>query len=76
LATTVSGFAEFERRLTKARTIEGIKRAKAGGVHIGRPRRHTAGQREEALRRREAGETLREIAATCGCSYMTISRLR
>jgi len=34
--TVLAGLAEFERELIKARTSEGRKRAKAGGVHLGR----------------------------------------
>jgi DNA invertase Pin-like site-specific DNA recombinase len=33
----LGGLAEFERELIKARTGEGRARAKAAGVHMGRP---------------------------------------
>ena len=42
--------AEFERDLIRARTGEGRERAKARGVHMGRPPALTRHQREEALR--------------------------
>ena len=37
LLTMLAGIAEFERELIKARTGEGRARAKARGVHMGRP---------------------------------------
>lgn len=75
VATVLGGLAEFERQLFRVKTTEGIERAKAAGSQLGRPPKLTKLQRRQALRRREAGDTLRDIAATYGCSYMTISRL-
>src|SRR5579871_1319082 len=37
MLTVLGGLAEFERELIKARTGEGRARAKAKGVHMGRP---------------------------------------
>ena len=62
ILTVLGGLAEFERELIRARTGEGRERAKARGVHMGRPPKLTLHQRAEALRRREAGETTRELA--------------
>ena len=76
MLTVLGGLAEFERELIKARTGEGRKRAKARGVHMGRPPALDAHQRREALSRREAGEALTDIARTFGVSHTTISRLR
>ena len=72
----LGGLAEFERELIRARTGEGRRRAKARGVHLGRPPALNAYQRQEALARREAGESLTDIARTYGVSHTTISRLR
>jgi DNA invertase Pin-like site-specific DNA recombinase len=72
----LGGLAEFERELIKARTGEGRRRAKARGVHFGRPPALNAYQRQTAIARREAGETLTDIARTYGVSHTTISRLR
>jgi DNA invertase Pin-like site-specific DNA recombinase len=76
MLTVLGGLAEFERELIRARTGEGRKRAKARGVHMGRPPALDAHQRREALARREAGEALTDIARTFGVSHTTISRLR
>src|SRR5438270_7843237 len=76
MLTVLGGLAEFERELIKARTGEGRKRAKAAGVHMGRPSKLTPHQQREALARREAGEALTDIGRTFGVSHTTISRLR
>jgi len=74
ILTVLGGLAEFERELIRARTGEGRARAKARGVHMGRPLKLDAFQRDEARRRRDAGETLTDIARTYGVSDMTIAR--
>jgi DNA invertase Pin-like site-specific DNA recombinase len=71
----LGGLVEFERELIKARTGEGRARAKAKGVHMGRPPKLTAHQRREAIERRAAGEPLMDIARTYGVSHTTIGRL-
>lgn len=76
LTTILAGFAEFERHLILARTTEGRTRAKARGVHMGRPSALSRDQQREALARRDAGEALTDIARTFGVSHTTISRLR
>ena len=75
MLTILGGLAEFERELIKARTGEGRARAKAAGIHMGRPPKLTSHQRREALDRREAGEALTAIALTYGVSHTTIGRL-
>src|SRR5438093_12172482 len=75
MLTVLGGLAEFERDLIRARTGEGRKRAKESGVRFGRPHKLTPHQRQEALARREAGETLMDIARSYGVSHPTISRL-
>jgi DNA invertase Pin-like site-specific DNA recombinase len=77
MITVIGGIAEFERELIRARTGDGIKRAKAAGVHMGRPPALNKHQQREALARLKRGdETLVEIARTYNVSHMTISRLR
>jgi DNA invertase Pin-like site-specific DNA recombinase len=75
MLTILGGLAEFERELIKSRTGEGRNRAKARGVKFGRPRKLTAHQRQEAIARREAGETLIDIARSYNVSHPTIMRL-
>jgi DNA invertase Pin-like site-specific DNA recombinase len=76
LLTVLAGLAEFERELIRSRTGEGRERARARGVQMGRKPKLTAHQRSEALRRREAGEPLVDIARSYAVSHSTISRLR
>lgn len=76
MLTVLGGLAEFERELIRARTGEGRARAKARGVKLGRKFKLTGYQRQEALRRKEAGEATREIARSFNVSHSTISRLQ
>ena len=76
MLAVLGGLAEFERDLIRARTGEGRERAKARGVKMGRKPKLTPHQQAEAIRRREAGEPIREIARTYNVSHSTISRLR
>ncbi len=71
----LGGLAEFERDLIRARTGEGPARAKARGVKMGRKPKLTPHQQAEAVKRREAGEPIREIARTYNVHNSTISRL-
>ena len=75
MLTVLGGLAEFERELIRSRTGEGRERAKARGVKMGRPAKLTPHQVTEAIRRRDAGELMRDIAKTCNVSHSTISRL-
>ena len=75
MLTVLGGLAEFERELIRVRTSEGRSRAKARGVKMGRPPKLTPHQQKEALRRRDAGEPVREIARSYNVSHSTISRL-
>jgi DNA invertase Pin-like site-specific DNA recombinase len=74
MLTVLGRLAEFERELIKARTDEGRKRAQAT-VRFGRRLKLTPHQRQEALARRKAGETLAAIGRTYNVSHSTISRL-
>src|SRR5262245_31974085 len=75
MLTVLGGLAEFERELIRARTGEGRKRAKDRGVRFGRPRKLTPHQRQEALHRLHAGETMSDVARTYAVDPATISRL-
>ena len=76
MLTVLGGLAEFERELIRQRTGEGRERAKARGVHMGRKPKLTPHQRREAIARREAGETVTEIARSYNVSHSTVSRLQ
>jgi DNA invertase Pin-like site-specific DNA recombinase len=66
---------EFERELIRARTSEGRNRAKARGVRLGRKPKLTLHQQRKALKRRENGEPIRDIARSYNVHNSTISRL-
>src|SRR6266568_2562720 len=75
MLTVLGGLAEFERDLIRARTGEGRARAVARGQRMGRKPKLTHHQREEAVARREAGESLVDIGRSYNVSHSTISRL-
>lgn len=75
MLTVLGGLAEFERELIRTRTGEGRVRAVARGVKMGRKPKLTAHQAKEAIKRRDKGEPLREIAQSYNVSHSTISRL-
>lgn len=71
----LSGLHKLERDLIRARTGEGRASA-VRGVKMGCKPKLTPDQRWEALRRKESGEAIREIARSCNVHNSTISRLR
>ena len=75
ILTVLGGLAEFERELIRSRTGEGRERAKAKGVVMGRKPKLTHRQRQVAIARREAGESLVDIGRSYNVSHSTISRL-
>ena len=75
MLTVLGGLAEFERDLVRARTGEGRARAIARGVKMGRRPKMTPHQVKEALKRRDAGEPMRDIAKSFNVSHSTISRI-
>jgi DNA invertase Pin-like site-specific DNA recombinase len=75
MLTVLCGLAEFERELIRVRTSEGRARAKARGVKLGRTPKLTPHQQREAVRRRDNGETVRDIGRSYNVSHSTISRL-
>jgi DNA invertase Pin-like site-specific DNA recombinase len=75
LVTLLAAIAEFERDLIKERTGDGRKRAQANGVQFGRKRKLSEVQRQEAIKRRAAGEKLAEIAESYAVDISMISRL-
>src|ERR1700724_1511130 len=75
MLTVLGGLSEFERELIRARTGEGRARAVARGQKMGRPFKLTDHQKREAVKRRDQGETLADIARSYNVSPATISRL-
>jgi DNA invertase Pin-like site-specific DNA recombinase len=75
MLTVLGGLAEFERELIRSRTKEGRERARARGQSLGRPFKLTPHQRSEAIRRRDEGEPLSDIARRYNVHPSTISRL-
>jgi DNA invertase Pin-like site-specific DNA recombinase len=75
VAALLAAIAAFERELIIERTTEGRQRAMAKGVRFGRKPKLSPFQRQEALKRRAAGETLAEIAKSYAVDISMISRL-
>ena len=75
LSTLLAAIAEFERDLIRERTGDGRRRAMAKGIKFGRKPKLSEYQRQEALKRREAGETLASIAKSYAVDISMISRL-
>src|ERR1700722_856392 len=76
MLTILGGLVEFERELIRSRTTEGRERAKVRGVVMGRKPKLTHHQRQEAIARRDGGESLVDIGRSYNVSHSTISRLR
>ena len=72
--SVISAVAEFERDLLVERTQAGLRRAKAEGKKLGRPRALTELQLERAFAMRKAGASLAEVAAQIGVSRSAIQR--
>jgi DNA invertase Pin-like site-specific DNA recombinase len=75
MLTVLGGLAEFERELIRIRTGEGRARAKANGQSLGRKPKLTPHQQQEAIQRRDQGESIRAIAHSYNVNPSTISRL-
>jgi DNA invertase Pin-like site-specific DNA recombinase len=75
MLTVLTGPAEFEWDLIRARTGEGRARAVQRGQKMGRPFKLTDHQKREAIKRQNQGETLADIARSYNVSPATISRL-
>lgn len=67
--------AEFETSIRRERQMEGIAKAKEEGRTGGRPRQVTDEVRENILRLRSEGLSIRGIAAEVGLSKATIQKI-
>ena len=63
---------EFERNLIRERVIAGQQRAKAAGVHIGRPTKMNDGMRSAIKVMHESGMSIRQIAKSCKVGIGTV----
>ncbi|RXZ64241.1 recombinase family protein [Pelagerythrobacter rhizovicinus] len=72
--SVINAVAEFERDLLVERTQAGLRRAKAEGQKLGRPRAMTDEQEQEAISLRQAGASLASVAAKMGVSRSAIQR--
>jgi len=72
--TIMGGIAEFERKLIRGRTEEGIERAKRHGKKFGRPSRLDDGQKRKIAQFYAAGKTIPELAEEYGVGVGTIWR--
>jgi DNA invertase Pin-like site-specific DNA recombinase len=70
LFTIVAAISELERQLIRERVAAGIRNARAAGKRLGRPRREV--DRDEILRLRAEGYSLRRIAAVLGVGFGTV----
>jgi DNA invertase Pin-like site-specific DNA recombinase len=69
----LAAIAEFERDLIRDRVIAGIRRAKAHGRRLGRPRRYQVDV-EQARRLLAQGQSLRAVARALGAHPTSVSR--
>ena len=69
----VAALAELERGILVERSVEGQRRARARGTHVGRPRREADVAR--ILRLRDEGQSLRAIASATGSSRTVVTRV-
>ena len=75
LLAVLAAIASFERDLIRERTSDGRRRAMAEGKRFGRKPKLSDYQRQEAIKRRAAGETLASIAKSYAVDISMISRL-
>ena len=63
---------EFERNLIRERVIAGQQRAKASGIHIGRPTKMNDGMRSAIQIMHQNGMSIRQIAKSCQVGIGTV----
>jgi DNA invertase Pin-like site-specific DNA recombinase len=74
MVAIMSGIAQFERELIRARCEEGIQRAKAKGITFGRKRKLDAGMIRAAAEGYAKGQTMAQLAEVYGVSEPTMWR--
>ncbi|QTD44220.1 recombinase family protein [Ottowia testudinis] len=74
--TVIAAMAEFERDLLIERTQSGLKRAKAEGKSLGRPRSLEGSVIDDVRARLKAGESVAAVSRAYSTSRQTIMRIR
>jgi putative DNA-invertase from lambdoid prophage Rac len=72
----IAAVAEFERDLLIERTQQGLTRAKAAGIRMGRPNALNDAQATEVLKMLDTGLSVAAVARVYATSRQTIMRLR
>lgn len=73
--SVIAAMAEYERNLTRERTMAGLASARARGRKGGRPKQLDDGQVRVAIALANAGElAIKEICKQVGCSRSTYYR--
>jgi DNA invertase Pin-like site-specific DNA recombinase len=67
----LAAISEFERDLIRDRVLAGLRRARAQGIRIGRPKKLVDMRRAQALL--DGGQSLRQVAKTLGIAASTLS---
>jgi DNA invertase Pin-like site-specific DNA recombinase len=67
----LASVAEFERDLIRDRVLAGLRRARAQGIRLGRPKRLIDLKRARALL--DGGQSLRQVAKTLGVAPSTLA---
>ena len=75
MPSVLRGLTELKRELIRARAADERKRAVERRVRIERKPKLNPQQQREAIKRRDRGEPLRDIARSYNVSHPTISRL-
>lgn len=68
----ISAFAELERSTIRERVKDGLSRARAQGVRLGRPVGSVTAHEDQIIRLLKAGKSIRATAAECGVSPGTV----
>ncbi|GBQ07158.1 DNA resolvase [Acetobacter cerevisiae DSM 14362] len=75
MLAVLAGLADVERDLIRTRTAEGRARAIEQGKRMGRPSKISEQEKQDVIRRRSNGESLKSVAKDFGISVATVSRL-
>ncbi|MYC24730.1 MAG: recombinase family protein [Gammaproteobacteria bacterium] len=66
--------AEYERDIIRVRTLDGLAAARARGQQLGRQEALNQEQKDNLIKLRRSGKSLRQLAQTFGVSKTTVQR--